>query len=202
MFGEAAWMHGGMLRLYHLVQSNLAKRGLRPFLLFGLQKGGQVADHANIVAPHLIDPGKSRQTELLLSVTDDYRSEFIKEREDNGGNFGDETYWGHDFIFRASNGDVFVVGLPYPFNSKRVDDPTGNLTAEANFRGIKAEPGQYATLARALDVIRAMRSDLYQSSIVPILAAHQEASISLVPGGRVLDLLAHLNFAKNRAAAK
>ena len=103
---------------------------------------------------------------------------------------------------RASNGDVFVVGLPYPSDTKRVDDPAGNLTAEANFRGLKAEPGQYATLARALDVIRAMRSDLYESSIMPILAAHQEASISLVPGGRVLDLLAHLNFAKNRDAPK
>jgi hypothetical protein len=202
MFGEAAWMHGGMLRLYHLIQNNLAKRGLRPFLLFGLQKGGQVVDHANMVAPHLIEPDKSRQSELLLSVSDDYRSEFIKEREDNGGNFGDETYWGHDFIYRASNGDMFVVGLPYFSDTKRVADPAGILSAEADFRTIKSDQLRYPTLARALDVIRTMRSDLYQSSIVPILAAHQEASISLVPGGRVLDLLAHLNFATNRNPAK
>ena len=202
LFGEAAWMHGGLLRLHHKLQAELSRRGLRPYLLFGLQKGGQIADHANIIAPHLIVEGQPSQIELLLSVSDEYRSEFIKEREDKGGNFGDETYWGQDFLFRASNGDMFVIALPYPFDSKRISDPSGALSAEAVFRSVKANPTQYPMLGRVLDVVRTMRSDLYQSSIVPILAAHQEASISLMPGGRVLDLLAHLKFARGASADK
>lgn len=197
LFGEAAWMHGHLLRLFHSVQAVLTARGLRPFLLFGLQKSGQVADHANMIGPHLLEEGTASQAELLLAVSDDYRSEFIRQREDDGGNFGDEVYWGQDFLFRSDNGDVFVVGIPYPFSGKRVPDPAGMISAEANFRALKADCSRYATLGRTLDVIRAMRSDLYQSSIVPVLAAHQEASISLVPGGSVLDLLAHLNFGQS-----
>lgn len=199
VFGEAAWMHGGLLRLFHSVQADLARRNLRPFLLFGLQKGGQVADHAGLIAPYLIEPAAEEQDELLLPVSDEYRSEFIRERDDNGGNFGDETYWGQDFLFRAGNGDMFVLGVPYPTDTKRLLDPSGALSAEAHFRVIKADPAQYSLLGRVLDVVRAMRSDLYQSSIVPILAAHQEASISLVPGGSVLDLLARINFGKAAA---
>lgn len=202
IFGEAAWMHGGLLRLHHSVQADLNRRGLRPYLLFGMQKGGQVADHANIIAPYLIKEGQPSQSELLLPISDEYRSEFIREREDSGGNFGDETYWGQDFLFRASNGDMFVLALPYPFGSKRISDPSGSTSPEAAFRSAKAESARYPVLGRVLDVVRAMRSDLYQSSIVPILAAHQEASISLMPGGRVLDLLAHLNFARGAATGK
>lgn len=202
VFGEPAWMHAGLLRLHHRLQTELSQRGLRPYLLFGLQKGGQIADHANIIAPHLIVEGRPSQTELLLPISDEYRSEFIREREDNGRNFGDETYWGQDFLFRASNGDMFVIGVPYPSASKRVLDSSGAVSPEAMFRLTKADPMQYPMLGRVLDVVRAMRSDLYQSSIVPILAAHQEASISLMPGGRVLDLLAHLNFARGIATGQ
>ena len=202
MFGEAAWMHGGLLRLYHTLQAELKRRGLRSFLLFGLQKTGQVADHANLLCPHLIEDDRASQVELILPISDDYRSEFIKEREDNGGNFGDETYWGQDFLFRASNGDMFVLELPYPTETKRQTDPSGVASEEVYFRSIKSDPNRYPELGRVLDVIRAMRSDLYQSSIVPVLAAHQEASISLLPGGKVLDLLSHLSFARANAHGK
>lgn len=198
MFGEAAWMHGGMLRLYHWAQDRLRSLGLPPFLLFGLQKGGQIADHGNMLRPHMMDRGQGRQQELILAVSDEYRNEFIREREDNGGNFGDETYWGQDFLFRASNGDMFVIGVPYPMPTKRVPDPSGQTSDEAHFREIKARLDQYPDLGEVLDVVRLLRSDLYESSIVPILAAHQDASISLVPGGRVLDLLSHISFGRGR----
>lgn len=199
MFGEAAWMHGGMLRLYHWAQERLRSLGLPPFLLFGIQKGGQLSDHGNMLRPHMLDRGQGRQEELILAVSDEYRNEFIREREDSGGNFGDETYWGQDFLFRASNGDMFVIGVPYPTPTKRVPDLSGHKSEEAYFRELKAQLDRYLDLGDVLNVVRLLRSDLYESSIVPILAAHQDASISLVRGGRVLDPLTHLSFARGRA---
>jgi hypothetical protein len=197
LFGEAAWMHGGLLRLYHHAQDSLAKKGLPPFLLFGIQKTGQVAEHAAMLRPHLGRPGEC----LVMPVSDEYRAEHIRERDDNQRNFGDETYWGQDFLFRASNGDIFVMAVPYCTPTKRVADPEGVLDAEGYFRQIKSEVGRYPTLARTLEVIEIMRSDLYESSIVPVLAAHREASISLMPGGRVLDLMSLTSFSASSSAA-
>ncbi len=193
LFGEAAWMHGGLLRLYHEAQDKLGQNGMPPFLLFGIQKTGKVAEHAAMLRPHLGRPGDS----LMMPVSDAYRAEYIREREDNHRNFGDETYWGQDFLFRASNGDIFVMAVPYCTPTKRVADPNAKLDAEAHFRQIKSEVVRYPTLPRALEVIEIMRSDLYESSIVPVLAAHRDASISLMPGGRVLDLMSLTNFSSS-----
>jgi hypothetical protein len=197
LFGEAAWMHGGLLRLYHAAQDSLAAKGLPPFLLFGIQKTGQVAEHAAMIRPHLGRAGEC----LIMPVSDEYRAEYIREREDNQRNFGDETYWGQDFLFRASNGDMFVMAIPYCTASKRVPDPSGEMDAEGHFRQIKSEIARYPTLGRTLEVIEIMRSDLYESSIVPVLAAHREASISLMPGGRVLDLMSLTSFAASPVGA-
>ncbi len=42
---------------------------------------------------------------------------------------------------------------------------------------------------RACDLIRHFEMDLYDNAIVPVALAHRHASISLVPGGQVLNLL-------------
>jgi hypothetical protein len=39
-------------------------------------------------------------------------------------------------------------------------------------------------------LIRYFELDLYDNAIVPVALAHRHASISLVPGGKVLDILA------------
>lgn len=44
-------------------------------------------------------------------------------------------------------------------------------------------------IGRAFDVVREFEFDLYENSVIPIALAHRHASISLVPGGKVLDLV-------------
>jgi hypothetical protein len=44
-------------------------------------------------------------------------------------------------------------------------------------------------IERACDLIRHFEMDLYDNALVPVALAHRHASISLVPGGKVLDLL-------------
>jgi hypothetical protein len=54
----------------------------------------------------------------------------------------------------------------------------------------KVEMSRYGSLVeRACDLIRHFEMDLYDNSLVPVALAHRHASISLVPGGKVLDLL-------------
>jgi hypothetical protein len=58
------------------------------------------------------------------------------------------------------------------------------------FRTQKVELPRYGErIGRAFDVVGEFEFDLYENSIIPVALAHRHASISLVPGGKVLDLV-------------
>ena len=52
-------------------------------------------------------------------------------------------------------------------------------------------------VVRACDFIRHFELDLYESAIVPVALAHRHASISIVPGGKVLDIITKAGLSRN-----
>jgi hypothetical protein len=73
------------------------------------------------------------------------------------------------------------VAIPYPFRDR---SPTKAFAVE------KAKIQNYGDkLTRAFNVIRHFQLDLYENAVIPVALAHRHASISLVPGGKVLDLV-------------
>ncbi len=121
-------------------------------------------------------------TNRIFAIDDDYRYRYILSGRDPAVNgFGYETYYGQDFIYKTYSGRTFVFALPYPVASKEESGPT--------FAYTKTELGRYLELARALALITEFESDLYENAVVPIALAHRYTAISLVPGGRVLDVL-------------
>jgi hypothetical protein len=191
IFGQPAWLSRPILRLINEVRERQRQIARNPFLLIGLQKQGQVADHLLLIGRHLTP-------ETILAVSDDYRGGYIKQT-DPTGNFGDETYYGQDIIFHTSRCNTFVIGLPYPWPNKRLGEGS-RQERELAFKAAKSDLANYTDLARALDVVRLFESDLFRGSIVPILLAHRHASISLVPGGRVLDIASMIRFGRRRVA--
>lgn len=174
VFGTAAWLHASLLSFIAHVNKRLVELGFRPMLVIGLQKTGQVVDHAMMVSKFI-------PNDRLLAIDDDYRYRYILAGRDPSANgFGGETYYGQDFIYRTPSGRTFVFGLPYPFATK----------AEAkDFTNEKVQIGRYTELPRALALIKHFESDLYQNAVIPIALAHRYTSISLMPGGRVLDVM-------------
>ncbi len=173
-FGNAAWIHAQMMSLIFDAQENLKAKGLPGFLVIGLQKSGQVVEHAQSLE-RILPLGK------YAAIGDDYRGNYIAQRPEGWEKtFGHETYYGQDFIFKTDTGQTFVFALPYPMRSK---EPI------SEFRVAKSNCGLYHGLNTALHLIRHFELDLYQNAVIPIALAHRHASISLVPGGRVLDLL-------------
>jgi hypothetical protein len=189
IFGMPAWLNKPMLRLINAVRARQRAITQHPFLLIGLQKQGQVADHLSLIGRHLAP-------NTILAVSDDYRRRYIKQT-DPTANFGDETYYGQDIIFHTERGNTFVIGLPYPWTEKRLGEGTPR-EREFAFRMAKSDLANYSDLGRALDVVRLFESDLFRGSIVPILLAHRHASISLIPGGRVLDIASMIRFGRSR----
>lgn len=92
--------------------------------------------------------------------------------------------FGQDIIYHTANGNIFVIGVPYPFDNKMSLD----------FKVEKANLTDYAHLQRVFDLVSFFESDLYGGSLVPVIIAHRHASISRVPGGKVLDIAAQIKF--------
>lgn len=174
LFGRPAWVHKPLMALYYDIEQGLAKKGLPPPIIMGLQKDGQVMEHARAVQRYLA-PNTYRP------VDDDYREKWITGSSSQAATHGSETYYGQDFVFKTQHGGVFCIGLTYPMREK------GNETI---FSVEKTEVARYGDrIGRALDVVREFEFDLYENSVIPVALAHRHASISLVPGGKVLDLV-------------
>lgn len=182
LFGEPAKLHKRLMILIHEANGWLAQNGFEPALIMGLQKTGTVMDHARLLERFLPNG-------VIRVVDDEYRQRYITGRDTPSVNFGNETYYGQDFLFKTERGRIFNFALPYPFANKGAGDSA--------FATIKSETHRYGTLIkRACDLIRHFELDLYDNAIVPIALAHRHASISLVPGGKVLDLITRAGLNK------
>jgi hypothetical protein len=177
IFGEPAKLSQRLQALIFKVNERLVQMGLQPMLVLGLQKTGGVMDHALLLERFLPDG-------VIRVIDDDYRNKYITGGASPAANFGNETYYGQDFLFKTERGRIFNFAIPYPFGDKTFG---GGGRAFAN---AKVELDRYGLLIeRACDLVRHFEMDLYDNALVPVALAHRHASISLVPGGKVLDLL-------------
>lgn len=174
LFGQPARYHASIQAFYNKLFERCAAADLQPPLIMGLQKDGMVMEHARALSPHL-------RNGMFCAVSDKYRAEFINGIAPLTDNFGHETYYGQDFIYKTESGRIFDICLAYPFAKKE---------NRKEFSGRKADPQNYDRwLARAFALIRHLEFDLYENSVVPVALAHRHASISLSPGGILLDVL-------------
>lgn len=172
IFGNCAWLHKPILQFYQETSVTLTAKGLKPPMILGLQKTGQIADFASAISPDL-------QQSSFLPISDDYRFKYIYAGRDLPKNgFGDETYYGQDFIYKTQSGKTFIFSLPFPC-SKR---------PSSKFQEQKTEIKNYSNLNSAMATLYHFESDMYYNAVVPIALAHKYTSISLAPGGRVLDV--------------
>jgi len=184
IFGQPAKLHARIMELLDTVNAKLRQMRLEQLLVIGLQKTGEVMDHANLIARFL--PGG-----VIRILDDEYRNHYIKGNDSPVANFGNETYYGQDFLFKTERKRIFNFAIPYPFRSKSI------AGGESGFSKSKIEIARYGTLIeRACDLIRHFEMDLYENAIVPVALAHRHASISIVPGGKVLDIIAKASLSR------
>ncbi len=184
IFGQPAKLHARIMELLASVNFRLKQLGLEPLLVIGLQKTGEVMDHANLISRFL-------PAGVIRVLDDDYRNLYIKGNDSPASNFGNETYYGQDFLFKTERKRIFNFAIPYPFSSK------SEVGDESKFSKAKVDMLRYGSLIeRACDLIRHFEMDLYESAIVPVALAHRHASISIVPGGKVLDIITKTGLAR------
>ena len=173
IFGNGAWLHAPIMQFYANVRNTLKSKGLRPPLVIGIQKTGQLVDFGRLIERY-IAPG------TCFPITDEFRQQYIGTgRSENG--FGSESYYGQDFFVKTRKGKFFVLSLPYPFAMKS--------TPGLNFDKEKTKISNYSDLNRAFALVEEVETDLWENALAPVALAHRYTAISLSPSGRILDIL-------------
>lgn len=199
IFGEGARFHRSLMRVISNIYENAERAQVSPPVIFGVQKSGAVLEFAQALdrvppdeprdgaGPDMIAERRAGAIPngTVLVVTDEIRFTYITPKSDaNRGEHGYDTYYGQDLIVKTSAGRLFVLNVAYPFGSKGTED----------FKRRRFDLEVYPGLSRSLGMLEAVESGLYGNSTVPQMLAHRFASISRVPGGKVLDILAKQNI--------
>lgn len=175
IFRTAAWLHAPILKMINEVQDDLVEEGLDKFVLIGLQKNGQIADHIDLIDDYI------PKENSFFPINDLYRHKYIfRSSSVRRFGFGSETYYGQDFILRTSSGRTFGFSLPYPFKDKNISD---------FHKKEKLDINNYPEFFKAIKIIKYFESDLYKNAVVPVALAHKHTSISMKPGGEILNAI-------------
>lgn len=180
LFGPASWLHAPLQHAYAELNHQLEASDLGPLLLIGVQKTGQLAEHARRIRPQV--PVRS-----FYPLDDQYRySRVVTSRAPNSAGFGRQSYYGQDFLFRSASGRIHVFSLPYPSATK----------TDSDFDQIKTDHTQYPQLPVMLAMIERLVSSRHPDALVPTLLAHRVTALSRRPGGRVLELFSRSHIGR------
>lgn len=173
--GTAAWIKSILQKCIYDVNAELQAAEMPPLMVVGLQKSGKLYDYIHLI-------GDSIRPDSIYCVTDDFRNSYVDfNKTPSSTTYGNETYYGQDFLMKTKSGKLFVFTVPYPFPNK------DNI---ATFKQEKSNIERYLNIGAYTRLIEDFESDLYESAVVPIALAQKYTAISLQPGGKVLDILA------------
>ena len=175
VMGTAAWIHGCLMKIINEINVEMRNKGYSDLLIIGVINEGQmISAYANLIRKHILN-------ETILCVSDEFRDKYINyNRQPSSTTFGSETYYGQDFIWKTSNGNIIIFDLPYFTKDK---------SSKHSFKTEKSDYTKYKNLYRALRLLQEMRSDMDSASITPLVISKQYTAISMEPGSKVLDLL-------------
>lgn len=173
--GTAAWIKSSLQKCIYDINVELQLSEMLPLMVIGLQKSGKLHDYIHLI-------GDSIRPSSIYCVTDGFRNSYVDfNKTPSCTTYGNETYYGQDFLLKTASGKLFVFNAPYPFQNK------DNI---AIFKKEKANIEHYTNIGAYVRLIEDFESDLYESAVVPIALAQKYTAISLQPGGKVLDILA------------
>jgi len=177
IFGEGAKYHASLMEIYNEIIVDCVNEGYNTPIIMGLIKTGRVVEHFASIKNMMPD-------KVLIPIQDQYRYTFINEQDDSDNkNFGVETYYGQDFLLKTAPNRQFAINILYPFPNKK-----------GNFHNLKTELRSYSNIESVVKIVMTFETDMFENGLTPIILAHKHASISLKPGGKMLDILSRNYF--------
>ena len=179
IYGNSAWVHKSIMKYLAELNNVMSSHGKGNILILGLVKNGVINDYFKLIEQKI--PINS-----VFCISDEIRDKYINfNRSSSATTFGNETYYGQDFVYKTATGRLFVINIPYPFSTKSSDN---------NFKTEKSKLENYKSLSLYLKLIDEFECDLYENAVVPVALARKHTAINLKPGSQVLDLLIKNNL--------
>jgi hypothetical protein len=177
VFSRASWLHSAinkeLIRINKIVKEQTGK----DILMIGIEKSGAFVEHFENLDKshkHFINGkeinGLAPQSVKLLS------DEYIKKNiifSNSEKFYGEGTYFGRKIFYKSKTGSLIVATIPF-LNEKH-----------KNLNDISIE--NFPRLNDILNTIDKITSSMYPNSLTPIISAHNEATIPLNIGQKVLE---------------
>lgn len=175
VFGPPAWLSAAisheLKRLNQKVQEAVGK----DLLILGIEKTGGFVQHFEEIDQQETQGQQRFSFRQYILLTDNY----IKKRilySDSNKRYGEDTYFGRKFFYKAQSGARIVASIPF------LSDTQDTISSD----DITLYP-QFATICTLLDRVVSSR---YANSVSPLIAANAQAAIPLQLGSKVLTQLA------------
>lgn len=165
-FGQTARLHKPMLDLVNWLYDK------HNIVLAGLEKSGAFVEHAQAIQQNL-EPGKA------FILTDDYIYHYILPGpSDPQRPYASTSNYGHKVIFKARNGQMYIVSIPV--------------------RELKKQPiiDDLPNLQIILSNIEALHCDMYDSALFPVALINKLVSLAAHPSQRILQKFASQSIKK------
>ena len=114
-------------------------------------------------------------------MSDEFRNSYIDyNKTESSTTFGNETFYGQDFIYKNDKGKVKVFQIPYNFRDK------SNLQV---FKVEKSNLESYTNLNKYIKFLDDFDSDMFTNSIIPSVLSKKYSMISMQPGAGMINLI-------------
>ncbi len=175
VFGPPAWMSAAISKELKRLNQKFHKSTGQDLLIIGIEKSGAFVEHFSDI-DRTETPGQQLFSERqYLLLTDQY----IKNRilhSDSQKRYGEDTYFGRKFFYKAKSGAKIVASIPFLTDAQDTIE-TDDITLYP----------QFPSICTLLDRVVSSR---YANAVSPLIAAHAQAAIPLQLGSKVLTQLA------------
>lgn len=175
VFSTASWLTNAIKEEIRRINDEQKKINGTDMMIIGLEKSGTFFNHfISIDTDSNGVPGNFPIQNAFL-LTDDYIKKNIIY-SDSTKPFGQDTYFGRKFFYKAKSGQLLV--------------PVDVCYTDYQFNLNTANPDQYSRLADVMELLDHMASSRYPNSVTPLISAHAEAAIPLHLGRRLFESIA------------
>ncbi len=169
------WLSQAIYQELRRLNQLLRKHGLPDLLVIGIEKSGIFVEHLlRLDQDEKGVPDRLPRQSVYLP-TDAYIKRNIVF-SDSPQLYGKQTYFGRKFFYKTKAGSLLVAAVPFL-------DPRHHDTSTA-------EPEQFPRLADALNLLDRLETTRYPNALIPLTAAHAEATLPMSIGRQVLEKLA------------
>ena len=174
VYGTPAWIHGSLQKIIYDFNKDLSENHFSKLMIVGMIENSSVLSYANFLNRHI---GNSS----ILCVSDEFRNNYIDyNKTESSTTFGNETFYGQDFIYKNDKGRIKVFQIPYTFRDK------SNLQA---FKIEKSNLENYADLNKYIKFLDDFDCDMFTNSIIPSVLSKKYSMISMQPGSGMINLI-------------